>query len=93
MASLGAKVLHVRSVELAMAHKVRRSSGHAFDDPDQSKQGTLICSEEDIVESQVVTGIASRGTRRRLRCAVSRTAPASPPPFLCRLPKPISMWI
>jgi aspartate kinase len=58
MASLGAKVLHVRSVELAMAHKVKTFVRSSFDDPDQSKQGTLICSEEDIVESQVVTGIA-----------------------------------
>ncbi len=58
MASLGAKVLHVRSVELAMAHKVKTFVRSSFDDPEQSKQGTLICSEEDIVESQVVTGIA-----------------------------------
>ena len=58
MASLGAKVLHVRSVELAMAHKVRTFVRSSFDDPDQAKQGTLICGEEDIVENQVVTGIA-----------------------------------
>jgi len=58
MASLGAKVLHVRSVELAMAHKVRTFVRSSFDDPGQSKQGTLICGEEDIVENQVVTGIA-----------------------------------
>ena len=58
MASLGAKVLHVRSVELAMAHKVKTFVRSSFDDPAQSNQGTLICDEEDIVESQVVTGIA-----------------------------------
>lgn len=58
MASLGAKVLHVRSVELAMAHKVRTFVRSSFDDPGQSDAGTLICSEEDIVENQVVTGIA-----------------------------------
>jgi aspartate kinase len=58
MASLGAKVLHVRSVELAMAHRVKTFVRSSFDDPDQSNQGTLICGEEDIVENQVVTGIA-----------------------------------
>jgi aspartate kinase len=58
MASLGAKVLQVRSVELAMIHKVKTFVRSSFDDPDNSDQGTLICGEEDIVESQVVTGIA-----------------------------------
>jgi aspartate kinase len=58
MASLGAKVLQVRSVELAMMHKVKTFVRSSFDDPGNSYQGTLICGEEDIVESQVVTGIA-----------------------------------
>ncbi|QBR72379.1 aspartate kinase [Beijerinckiaceae bacterium] len=58
MASLGAKVLQVRSVELAMAHKVKTYVRSSFDDPKYPKQGTLICAEEDIVESPVVTGIA-----------------------------------
>jgi len=58
MASLGAKVLQVRSVELAMVRKVKTFVRSSFDDPDGFKQGTLICGEEDIVESQVVTGIA-----------------------------------
>ena len=58
MASLGAKVLQVRSVELAMVHKVRTYVRSSFDDPDHPNPGTLICDEEDIVEQQVVTGIA-----------------------------------
>jgi aspartate kinase len=58
MASLGAKVLQVRSVELAMLHKVKTFVRSSFDDPDDPKPGTLICDEEDIVEKQVVTGIA-----------------------------------
>ena len=58
MASLGAKVLQVRSVEVAMVHKVKLYVRSSFDDPDDPKQGTLICDEEDIVEQQVVTGIA-----------------------------------
>jgi aspartate kinase len=58
MASLGAKVLQVRSVELAMMHGVPTYVRSSFDDPADPKQGTLICEEEDIVEQQVVTGIA-----------------------------------
>jgi aspartate kinase len=65
MASLGAKVLQVRSVELAMVHKVRtfvRSSFMAPDAPGMddfdNPPGTLICDEEEIVEQEVVTGIA-----------------------------------
>ena len=58
MASLGAKVLQVRSVEVAMVHKVKVYVRSSFDDPADPKLGTLICDEEDIVEQQVVTGIA-----------------------------------
>ena len=65
MASLGAKVLQVRSVELAMVHNVRVFVRSSFDAPDAPQigsnglpPGTLICSEEEIVEKQVVTGIA-----------------------------------
>lgn len=58
MASLGAKVLQVRSVELAMMHRVPTYVRSSFDDPAEPKLGTLICDEEDIMEQQVVTGIA-----------------------------------
>jgi len=65
MASLGAKVLQVRSVELAMVHGVRTFVRSSFDDPDSpalkaagDPPGTLICDEDEIVEKQVVTGIA-----------------------------------
>jgi aspartate kinase len=65
MASLGSKVLQVRSVELAMVHGVRVFVRSSFDDPDAEAgdgngrpNGTLICDEEEIVEKQLVTGIA-----------------------------------
>jgi aspartate kinase len=58
MASLGAKVLQVRSVEMAMVHGVKTFVRSSFDDPANPRPGTLICNEEDIVEEQVVTGIA-----------------------------------
>jgi len=58
MASLGAKVLQVRSVELALKYDVLTYVRSSFDDPANPGMGTLICREEDIVESQVVTGVA-----------------------------------
>ncbi|WP_421856912.1 aspartate kinase [Oricola sp.] len=65
MASLGAKVLQVRSVELAMAHNVRTFVRSSFEAPDapgmddfDNPPGTLICDEDEIVEQQNVTGIA-----------------------------------
>jgi len=65
MASLGAKVLQVRSVELAMVRGVRILVRSSFDDVDallargvDNPPGTLICDEEEIVEKNVVTGIA-----------------------------------
>jgi aspartate kinase len=58
LASLGAKVLQVRSVELAMNHNVKTYVRSSFDDPADPKPGTLICDEEDIVEQELVTGIA-----------------------------------
>ena len=58
MASLGAKVLQVRSVEVAMLHNVKLYVRSSFDDPAHPRLGTLICDEEDIVEQEVVTGIA-----------------------------------
>src|SRR6201999_1476553 len=58
MASLGAKVLQVRSVELAMVHRLKTYVRSSFDDPSKPNSGTLICDEEDIVEQQIVTGIA-----------------------------------
>jgi aspartate kinase len=63
LASLGAKVMQVRSVELGMVHNVRIFVRSSFDrpediDPYVSPPGTLICGEEEIMEQQVVTGIA-----------------------------------
>jgi len=54
MASLGAKVLQTRSVELAMNHRVRVQVLSSFED----RPGTLVVDEDEIVEKQVVSGIA-----------------------------------
>ena len=55
LASLGAKVLQTRSVELAMRYGVRLRVLSSLADGDNG--GTLVCPEEDIVESQVVSGV------------------------------------
>ena len=57
LASLGAKVLQTRSVELAMRYKVRLRVLSSFDDTDETS-GTLVCDEDEIMESKVVSGVA-----------------------------------
>lgn len=57
LASLGAKVLQTRSVELAMRYKVRLRVLSSFEEMDDSA-GTLVCDEEEIVESKAVAGVA-----------------------------------
>ncbi len=59
LASLGAKVLQTRSVELAMNHRVPVRVLSSFEGPvAQPNSGTLVCDEEQIVEKQVVSGVA-----------------------------------
>lgn len=58
MASLGAKVLQTRSVELAMAKKVPVRVLSSFLEPGEHNPGTIVCDEEEIVEKQIVSGIA-----------------------------------
>ncbi|OYW60708.1 MAG: aspartate kinase [Rhodobacterales bacterium 32-66-7] len=57
LASLGAKVLQTRSVELAMRYKVRLRVVSSFEEVTDTS-GTLVCDEEDIMESKVVSGVA-----------------------------------
>ena len=57
LASLGAKVLQTRSVELAMRYNVRLRVLSSFEKPSDSA-GTLVCAEEEIMESNVVAGVA-----------------------------------
>ena len=66
MASLGAKVLQTRSVELAMVHRVPVQVRSSFEPPESCPAfggngpapGTLVCDEEEILEQRVVSGIA-----------------------------------
>lgn len=54
MASLGAKVLQTRAVEMAMKYGQRIQVLSSFED----KPGTLVVDEEEIVEKELVSGIA-----------------------------------
>ncbi len=57
LASLGAKVLQTRSVELAMRYKVRLRVLSSFEEPSDDA-GTLVCDEEEIMEQNAVAGVA-----------------------------------
>jgi len=59
MASLGAKVLHTRAVELAMAHQVPVRVLSSFVEPGgTADRGTIICDEEEIMEKRIVSSVA-----------------------------------
>jgi aspartate kinase len=59
MASLGAKVLALRSVELAMAQRVPLRVLSSFVEPGEAPdQGTIVCDEEEIMEKRIVSGVA-----------------------------------
>ena len=61
MASLGAKVLQTRSVELAMAKRVPVRVLSSFAEPGEANgqgAGTIVCDEEEIVEKRIVSGVA-----------------------------------
>ena len=57
LASLGAKVLQTRSVELAMRYKVKLRVLSSFEEQ-SDEAGTLVCDEDEIMESNVVAGVA-----------------------------------
>lgn len=71
MASLGAKVLQTRSVELAMAKQVPLRVLSSFIEPDENgalpvNAGTLICDEEEIVEKRIVSGVTMSRDEARI---------------------------
>ncbi len=71
MASLGAKVLQTRSVELAMAKRVPLRVLSSFIEPDDNGNlpaaaGTLICDEEEIVEKRIVSGVTMSRDEARI---------------------------
>lgn len=62
MASLGAKVLQTRSVEMAMKHHVKVQVLSSFTD----NPGTLVVDEEEVMEKRLITGIAYSRNEARI---------------------------
>ncbi len=91
MASLGSKVLQVRSVELSMIHGVRTYVRSSFDDPETPQLGTLICDEEEIVEKQVVTGIAFSKDEAQVSVRAVADKPGVAAAISVPSPRPTSM--
>ena len=96
LASLGAKVLQVRSVELGMVHRVPIFVRSSFDrpediDPRGSPPGTLICDEEEILEQQVVTGIAFSKDEAQISVRAVEDKPGVAAKFSGRSRTPTSM--
>lgn len=58
LASLGAKVLQTRSVELAMNNNLPIRVLTSMAEPGQDNPGTLVCNEESKMEERVVSGVA-----------------------------------
>jgi len=59
MASLGSKVLQIRSVEFAGKYRIKLRVLSSFDDPESTAAGTLITFEEDeTMEQAIISGIA-----------------------------------
>lgn len=62
MASLGAKVLHIRSVEFAKKYKVKLVVRSSFN----NTPGTLVMKEDDVMEKTVVSGVTSDKNQARI---------------------------
>ncbi|WP_027133046.1 aspartate kinase [Geminicoccus roseus] len=71
LASLGAKVLQTRSVALAMQYQVRVQVLSSFED----KPGTLVAGEDEIMESNIVTGIAHSKDEAKITLAGVKDQP------------------
>lgn len=71
MASLGAKVLQTRSVEMAMKHHVRVQVLSSFTDT----PGTLLVDEEEIMERRLITGIAYSRNEARVTLTKVKNIP------------------
>ena len=66
LASLGSKVLQIRSVEFAGKYKVKLRVLSSFTAHDSNDQGTLITYEEDNMEQPIISGIASNRDEAKL---------------------------
>ena len=95
LASVGAKVLQTRSVELAMKERVRVQVLSSFGDdapPEEGRlPGTLVVDEDEIVEQEIVAGIAYSRDEAKITVRRVPDRPGLPPRCSGRLPMPTSM--
>jgi len=73
LASLGAKVLQIRSVEFGMKYGVRIHVRSSFND----NPGTIVTTEEEIMETAVVSGVAYSKNEAKITVVKVPTAPGS----------------
>ncbi|MDO1560034.1 aspartate kinase [Brevundimonas sp. 2R-24] len=67
LASLGAKVLHSRSVGLAMCHRTPlRVLNSRLKPGEQHGKGTLVCHEDEILEQRIVSGVTLSADESRI---------------------------
>lgn len=98
MASLGSKVLQIRSVEFAGKYHVPTRVLSSLTDPDipvdeEANSGTLITFEEDPkMEKLLFPASHSAETKPRLHCRTYPIPRVSPTRFLATLPKPTLKW-
>ena len=71
MASLGAKVLQIRSVKFAMRYGVPIHVRSSFSDD----EGTWVVREEEVVEQLVVSGVTSNRNEAKIRVRGVKDAP------------------
>ena len=76
LASLGSKVLQIRSVEFAGKYKVKLRVLSSFED---EGEGTLITFEDESMEQPIISGIAFNRDEAKLTVRACPTSPASPP--------------
>jgi aspartate kinase len=93
LASLGAKVLQTRSVELAMAYRVPVRVLSSFVNPGEADgRGTVVCDEEEIVEKRIVSGVAYSRDEAKISLLVCLPRPTRRPRSSVGLARPTSMW-
>lgn len=90
LASLGAKVLHPRSVELAKIHQVKLCVRSSFD---TSKEGTFVVDNEQIEKNMLSLVLPAMPMLPRSVFLISPTSRALPTPSLRRWQEAKSMWI
>ena len=89
MASMGAKVLHIRSVEFGMKYNVPILVRSSFTDA----PGTLVTKEDEDMERLLVSGITYSKKEARITLTDIPDLPGMAARFFRRLPRPRSMWI